>query len=139
MELFGGYAINHSSQTWTSFAQQVKQKTVRQDYLFFIAEYGLPEPNPVGMTAAFIVPLEFFHVSLKRLHISAVYTVPGVRHKGVGRQLVERACEWGLGLGAVEADLNVLVNNPARSLYEQLGFQSHEISMVKKLHREQFQ
>ena len=36
-------------------------------------------------------------------------------------------------MNAAEADLNVLVANPARRLYEQLGFQPHEISMVKKL------
>jgi hypothetical protein len=36
-------------------------------------------------------------------------------------------------MDAGEADLNVLVANPARRLYEHLGFQIHEMSMVKTL------
>jgi len=40
-------------------------------------------------------------------------------------------------MNAAEADLNVLVANPARRLYEHLGFQPQEISMVKKLSSDQ--
>jgi len=38
-------------------------------------------------------------------------------------------------MDAEEADLNVLVANPSHRLYERLGFQQHEISMVMKLDR----
>jgi len=38
-------------------------------------------------------------------------------------------------MNAEEADLNVLVANPSCRLYEHLGFQQYEISMVKKLDR----
>jgi GNAT superfamily N-acetyltransferase len=71
------------------------------------------------------------------LHLSAVYTVPAARRHGVAKQLIHEALKWGQQMNAVEADLNVLVANPARRLYKQLGFQPHEISMVMGLSSDQ--
>ena len=71
------------------------------------------------------------------LVISAVYIVPGARRQGVATQLIEKVLEWGQSRDAVEVDLNVLAANPARRLYEHLGFETHEISMVKKLSRDE--
>ena len=68
---------------------------------------------------------------------SAIYTVPSARRQGVARQLIQEVVKWGQQLNAVEVDLHVLVANPARRLYEQLGFQPLEISMVKKLSNDQ--
>lgn len=55
--------------------------------------------------------------------------------QGVARQLTQKTLDWGKRMNAEEADLNVLVANPSCRLYEHLGFQQYEISMVKKLDR----
>ena len=77
--------------------------------------------------------MENLFAAKTRLHLSAVYTIPDARRRGIARQLIQQALEWGQRMNATEADLNVLVANPARQLYEYLGFQPREISMVKKL------
>jgi GNAT superfamily N-acetyltransferase len=91
----------------------------------------------VGIAAAHIEPLENIFAAKTRLHLSAVYTVPRARCQGIARQLIQKVLEWGQRMNAAEADLNVLVANPARRLYEHLGFQPQEISMVKKLSSDQ--
>ena len=95
------------------------------------------EQAAVGMAAAGIEPLDRVFAEKTRLHISAIYTVPGARRQGVATQLIEKVLEWGQSRDAVEVDLNVLAANPARRLYEHLGFETHEISMVKKLSRDE--
>lgn len=47
------------------------------------------------------------------------------RRQGLGRQLIEAACQWALGEGGVDyLDLEVLsVNAPARALYARCGFE----------------
>jgi GNAT superfamily N-acetyltransferase len=80
----------------------------------------------VGLTEAF--------APKKTLHISAVYVVPAHRRHGMARRLLEAALDWGRQAGCVEADLNTLVHNPARALYERLGFTAFELKMVRRLH-----
>jgi hypothetical protein len=44
-----------------------------------------------------------------------------------------RLLEWGSTSGAVECDLNVLLNNPAQELYARYGFSSLQVKMVRPL------
>lgn len=133
MALYGGHAINHSPNIWYQVAERVKVNSTRREYLYLIASHGAPPQTTVGLLAANIEPLEAIFTATSRLHLSAIYTVPNARQQGVAGQLIQTALEWGRQMNTTEADLNVLVGNPARRLYERLGFQPHEISMVKKL------
>jgi GNAT superfamily N-acetyltransferase len=89
--------------------------------------------STVGFAAANLGSLDTIFAAKKRLHISAVYTEPNVRRQGIARQLIQKALDWGRHMNAEEADLNMLVASPSRRLYEHLGFQEHEISMVMNL------
>jgi ribosomal protein S18 acetylase RimI-like enzyme len=89
--------------------------------------------NNVGKAVANINPLEKIFIEKTRLHLSAIYTVPDARRQGVARQLIQKVLEWGKQMNAEEADLNVLAANPAWNLYKKLGFDLHEVSLVKKL------
>ena len=133
MSLYGGHPVNNSPEIWSSVVELVKANSARHEYLYLIASHGSPAQTTVGMAAANIEPLDNIFAAKTRLHLSAIYTVPGARRQGIARQLIQKALEWGQRMNAAEADLNVLVANPARRLYEHLGFQPHEISMVKKL------
>jgi GNAT superfamily N-acetyltransferase len=137
MALYGGHAVNDSPEVWSSMADLVKANVARQEYIYLLATHGAPTHTTVGMAAANIEPLDGIFAAKTRLHFSAIYTVPSARRQGVARQLIQEALEWGQCMNAAEADLNVLVANPARQLYEHLGFQPHRISMVKKLSSDQ--
>jgi ribosomal protein S18 acetylase RimI-like enzyme len=88
------------------------------------------------LVAAQIVALAEAFAPQKTLHISAVYVVPTGRRQGLAQRLLEAALDWGRHAGCVEADLHVLVHNPARALYERLGFTVFELTMVRRLHDE---
>jgi ribosomal protein S18 acetylase RimI-like enzyme len=133
MALYGGDAVNLAPEVWSAWAEQVRVSCGRPDHIYLIASHGSPlQKTPAGLVAAYINPLEDIFTAKTRLHLSTVYTLPAVRRQGVARQLIEKALAWGRQMKAEEADLNVLAANPARRLYEGLGFQAHEISMIMK-------
>ena len=133
MAQYGGHAVNHAPEVWSAMADQVKASCSRPEFIYLIATHGSPIQGIAGIAAASIEPLDDIFIAKTRLHLSTVYTVPAARRRGVARQLIEKILEWGRQMHVVEADLNVLAANPARRLYESLGFQPHEISMVEKL------
>ena len=135
MALYGGHAVNDSPEVWSSMAELVKANSIRKDYIYLIARFRSTVQTTVGFAAANLESPDNIFAAVKRLHISAGYTNPNVRRQGIARQLIQKALEWGRRMNAEEADLNVLVANPSRRLYEHLGFQQHEISMVMKLDR----
>lgn len=133
MALYGGHAVNNGPEVWSSMAELVKANSARPEYVYLIASSGSPVQTTVGIAAAYIEPLDNVFVAKTCLHLSAIYTVPSARRQGIARQLIQKVLEWGQCMSAAEANLNVLVANPARRLYEELGFHPREISMVKKL------
>ena len=133
MAQYGGHPVNDSPSVWSSMEELVKANCIRQEYLYLIASHRSSVSRIVGMAAAEIKPLDNIFLGKIRLHLSAIYTVPDARHQGVARQLIQHVLEWGQQMNAAEADLNVLVANPARRLYEKLGFEPHEMSLIKKL------
>jgi ribosomal protein S18 acetylase RimI-like enzyme len=133
MALYGGYAVSQSAEAWAAMAEQVRVSCGRPDHIYLIASQGSPVQTTAGLVAAYINPLEDIFAAKTRLHLSTVYTLPEVRRQGVARRLIEVVLAWGRQMKVDEADLNVLAANPARRLYEGLGFQAYEISMVMKL------
>ena len=59
------------------------------------------------------------------LFISRLYILPAYQRRGIGTYLLKSVIDKGQALG-LPVRLQVLVNNPARQLYERLGFQSSE-------------
>jgi GNAT superfamily N-acetyltransferase len=133
MASYGGHAVNDSPDVWSAMVERVQANIVRNEHLYLLASIGAPTRTTVGMAAAYLEPLEDIFVAKTRLHLSAVYTVPSSRRQDVARELIRKVLEWGRQMHASEAELSVLVANPARRLYEHLGFQIHEMSMVKTL------
>lgn len=133
MENYGGNSVNRSPNIWNSIALDVRANNARQGYIYLLAIHPLHTPTEVGMAAGKIEQLENIFFSKKRLHISAIYTLPNMRHQGVAKKLLNHLLKWGQQMNASEVDLNVLVTNPARYFYEHYGFESHEISMTRKL------
>src|SRR5512139_4064834 len=133
MANFGGHAVNTSLDVWASMESDVRVNCACQDYIYLIAEHQVHSVEVVGIAAANIESLEDIFVVKKRLHIGALYTTPNVRRHGVGRQLLHYLIKWGQQMNAKEIELNVLVANPARQLYEQFGFRPLEISMARSL------
>jgi aminoglycoside 6'-N-acetyltransferase I len=85
--------------------------------------------GPVGIVEASVVSSYEIYRPKSVLHIRSLYVKPSSRGQGIGRKLLEAALEWGRGKGCQEVDLNVLLSNPARKLYESLGFTGFELKM----------
>ena len=133
MENYRGYPLNPSPQVWAALEKEVRANCSRQDYIYLLAALPHHPAKVIGIAAAYVEPLEDLFIPWKRLHVSAIYTDPNVRRSGVAARLLHHLIDFGQQMGAEEVDLNVLVENPALHLYEQLGFKPREISMVRSL------
>jgi GNAT superfamily N-acetyltransferase len=59
--------------------------------------------------------------SAERFHIHQIHLLAPFRGRGIGARLIRELLERAVGLGKPVA-LNVIIGNPARWLYERLGF-----------------
>lgn len=57
--------------------------------------------------------------------IAGLWVAPEERGRGLGRALTVAAMRWALANGATGLALQVETNNPARRLYDELGFTAH--------------
>jgi ribosomal protein S18 acetylase RimI-like enzyme len=75
---------------------------------------------------------------LRHAHLFLLYVVPEYRRQGVGKALMQYGETWAKARGDKQIGLQVFANNtPALNLYEQLGFQTQSLWMVKKLNSEE--
>jgi [ribosomal protein S18]-alanine N-acetyltransferase len=82
----------------------------------FLAVWKQPDDAVAGYIS--------FWVIVDEVHINNVAVRPEARGRGVGRQLVEFAMRHGASRGATRVFLDVRsANQPARRLYERLGFE----------------
>lgn len=63
--------------------------------------------------------------------IISLYVFPAYRKKGVGKQLMEHALNELKNQGFQKVQLNVYLGNPAKNLYEKMGFR--DISSVMEI------
>jgi GNAT superfamily N-acetyltransferase len=80
--------------------------------------------RPVGVAASFRGFSTFAARPLLNLHDLAV--IPEYRGRGVGRKLIAAVEEKARALGCCRVTLEVLADNPARRLYESMGYVSPE-------------
>lgn len=132
MASYGGHTLNEESQVRSQLRAHFVDALEKGDHLFLLAVLEAEE-GPVGVIEASVVsPYDIFRPK-SVLHIHSIHVKPNHREEGIGRKLLEAALEWGKEKACQEAELNVLVSNPARKLYESLGFKAFELEMRLKL------
>jgi GNAT superfamily N-acetyltransferase len=87
--------------------------------------------HPVGILTG-IVKFSTFAAS-STLNVHDVAVLAGHRGQGIGRQLLDAAERWARKEGLARMSLEVLDDNPARRLYERVGFEDKARYMVKPL------
>jgi GNAT superfamily N-acetyltransferase len=67
-------------------------------------------------------------------NIFLLYVDPSHRRQGIGRALMQQSEIWAREQNYTRLGLQVFATNqPALNLYQQLGYQSHSVSMMKTL------
>ncbi|MEH1830540.1 MAG: GNAT family N-acetyltransferase [Nostoc sp.] len=75
--------------------------------------------------------------SNRHAHIFILYVVPEHRRRGIGRALMQYVENWAIQRGDRQIGLQVFQSNkPALNLYNQLGYQTQSLWMVKFLSAE---
>lgn len=73
----------------------------------------------------------------RHAHIFILYVVPEHRRRGIGRALMRYVENWAIQRGDRQIGLQVFQSNkPALNLYNQLGYQTQSLWMVKFLSAE---
>jgi GNAT superfamily N-acetyltransferase len=89
--------------------------------------------SPMGVIEASLRhPVPTFR-PMQTLTIHALYVLPPCRRQGVGTALLRAALNWGRQHHCLRAELCALPRNPARRLYQELGFTIHGLEMRKEL------
>ncbi len=127
MTAFGGYPTTKDHQLWARIEKNINLDEA--DHRFWMAEIQ----QSIGFIEARMIYPDLMFQPRRLLHIHAVYVAPEFRGKGIGRALVQIALDWGRANNCHSAQLNTLVENPTRLLYEQLGFQAREVKMLVDL------
>lgn len=129
----GDHSVSQDQEQWVGVVSEMEKSLDNSDCLHLLAEIASPVPAPIGWAYARITDLEAIYAPARLLHVSALYVSRPYRRKGIGRAMLQDLLEWGRDSGCAEAELNVLVNNPARSLYEKAGFSASRVKMTCKL------
>jgi GNAT superfamily N-acetyltransferase len=129
----GDPPVSRNEEGWAHLQQEIVSAIEEPGQLHLLAETVGPAPSPVGWAYARIEDREPVYEPERLLHISALYVSEPHRRQGIGRALLEALLDWGRDADCAEVELNVLVDNPARALYEKSGFNAARIKMTRKL------
>jgi ribosomal protein S18 acetylase RimI-like enzyme len=73
----------------------------------------------------------------RHAHIFLLYVLPEHRRRGIGTALMHHVETWATQRGDRQIALQVFSSNqPALNLYQQLGYQTQSLWMIKPLHSE---
>jgi GNAT superfamily N-acetyltransferase len=133
MASMGGHAVSQNSAAWERMENIIYDQCETESHLYLLAERGDPAPTPIGFAEASVSGPHPLLEPKRVLHVHALYVRKAHRRRGVGQVLLEAVVDWGQHSGCVEAELNTLVANPARGLYEKLEFAVSELEMRRKL------
>ncbi|NET02076.1 MAG: GNAT family N-acetyltransferase [Sphaerospermopsis sp. SIO1G2] len=71
----------------------------------------------------------------RHAHIFLLYVVPSHRRQGIGKALMQHLEKWAKQRGDRQIGLQVFtINTPALNLYQQLGYQTQSLWMIKSLY-----
>lgn len=128
----GGYPAKTREEDWKKFEEIVRGGIESPDQIHVIV-FKESNPEPIGFGHASIAESHIAVESPKILHVGAVYVSQESRRRGIGRRITEELLAWGRQQGCREASLNVLTKNPARYLYESMGFGEFEMKMRRPI------
>ena len=131
MASYGGHPPATENAAWQKIEAMVADELKGGNNKYLIAESA--NGDPLGVTNAELVTLGNAFAPKRTIHIHVVYVLPPFRRSGVAGSLLVRILDWGRAVGAEQCMLNVLANNPARSLYDEHGFSPFELKLVRSL------
>ena len=128
MERYGGRTPTTDESAWDKHAVRIAEELKGDNFKYLIADAA--DGKRIGLAGARINILEGVLAARRIIHISVVYVLPSFRRAGVGSKLMSQTLDWGRNVGGDYFDLNIVVGNPARSLYQKFGFSDAAINMT---------
>ena len=123
----------HDEKKWQDIQVNIKAAIEHDERIYLLAEQCGEEKKPVGFIVASIFSLPVVYEPKKILHVHSLYVVDSERRKGIATQMLKGMLAYGKEKKCTEAELDTLVANPARGLFENLGFAVSEHNMRKPL------
>jgi ribosomal protein S18 acetylase RimI-like enzyme len=131
IERYGGRTPTTDDAAWDKHAVKIADELKEADFKYLVAE--IADGRRVGLGGARINMLEGVFDPKKIIHISVVYVLPSFRRMGVGSKLISQMLDWGRVVGGDYFDLNVVIGNPATSLYRKFGFSDVATNMTRPI------
>jgi ribosomal protein S18 acetylase RimI-like enzyme len=131
MEVYGGNAPAEDDSAWEELAAGIAKELNDQSSRYVFAQ--LNNGEIAGVAAAKLITLSGAFAPKTTAHLSVIYVRPQFRRQRIGNALMVSMLEWATSAGAVEFNLDVLTNNPAKSLYAKHGFTAVQVKMVRPL------
>ena len=126
-------------QDFSHLSQTVEQYLSRDTPLWWV-EHSAAKKEPVNIfptppIACLWMGNAIDQISgLRHAHIFLLYVTPSHRRKGIGTALMQYAENWAKQRGDNQIALQVFqTNTPALNLYNQLGYQTQSLWMIKPL------
>jgi GNAT superfamily N-acetyltransferase len=156
-QLLPGYYIRRGSQLERSLLVQFMQRTYQELFpqedfshlartveqyfspdtpLWWVEYFCEGESSPPAIIACVWVGNAIDQIQGSRhAHIFLLYVVPEHRRRGVGTAVMKYVENWATHRGDRQIGLQVFSSNsPALNLYNQLGYQTQSLWMLKSLH-----
>ncbi|BAZ41758.1 GCN5-related N-acetyltransferase [Calothrix sp. NIES-4101] len=127
------------NQDFSHLSQTVEQYLSKDTPLWWVDFVGEKENNS-PLSSPFPSPIACLWMGnaidqitgLRHAHLFLLYVLPEHRRRGVGKALMQYAETWAKTRGDQQIGLQVFTNNqPALNLYNQLGFQTQSLWMIK--------
>lgn len=126
----GGFPVASLDDRRRYFRELFQVELAKAEAQVLVAER---EGDRVGAASAKIVEQPPVFVAQRTLHVSTLYVAPAHRRLGIAQDLLLALFQWGREQSCTSADLNVLAGNPARLLYQRLGFRELQQKLVVEL------
>ena len=133
MASYGGHSVAEGQHASAWCHNHVVSRLSDPDCVLLLAESEELPATALGFVEASITEPHPVFQAKRVLHIHSLYVDLAHRRSGLGRRLLEAALQWGKGRDCVDAQLNSLAGNPARRLYESLGFNVFELELRRRL------
>src|SRR5262245_44613030 len=114
MASYGGYAPAEDDAAWEALATAIAEELDDACFKYVFAQSDNGEI--AGVAGAKMVTSGGAFAPRRILHIGVIYVRPQFRRQHIGDALMSKMLEWGISAGVAECELNVLTNNPAKSL-----------------------
>jgi ribosomal protein S18 acetylase RimI-like enzyme len=131
MASYGGNAPATADTAWEKMMVAVADELKGNNTKYLIGESA--NGDLARVAGAELITLGGAFAPKKTLHISVIYVLPQFRRCGIGGRLINTILDWGRAAGSEQCDLNVLSENPAKSLYEKYGFSVLEFRLARSL------